>query len=260
MDRGIDAAELAYRQARLEEFRQERLGIAGLARYDMSAYVPVFALCPLALISGGNAIGFTLEMRTGKTEYEPAVLGLWGMFFAVLLTALGIWWHRSSRRAAYRSARSDLGQQFPLQPIDDVQGLAAWLNQHWPAPYPTRNLTRDVHSVAASLDVFGYPALLNASFASAKYGGPRLHLLLAASRPRGALLNSHAAVARCSELGFDVSFSDAGLLAVASPETVRAVRKNPSALHLAAVVFSDLAKAAHAAGSTPPPRLTPRAF
>lgn len=261
MDRGIDAAELAYRSARLEEFRQERLGIAGLARYDLSPYVAYIPFIPLLFMCGGIALTLTVEVLKGNADYDPAIAGLWGMFLVVLFALLGTLWYRSSRRAAYQSARSDLGQQFPLKPIEDVQGLVDWLNQNWPAPYPTKNLTRDLHFVAASLEVFGYPALLNARLASGKQGEPRLHLLLAASRPRSAMLGAEAAravdgaLARCSELGFSVSSSDAGLLAVASAETTRTVRKNPSALHVVAVAFTDLAKAAHAAGSLPAPRL-----
>lgn len=261
MERGIDAAELAYRRARLEEFRQERLGIAGLARYDMSAYVPYFAIIPLLLMCGGYAITFTVEILAGKAEYDPAIVGLWGMFLVVLIALVGTWSYRRVRRTAYHRARSDLGQQFPLKPIEDVQGLVDWLNQNWPAPYPTSNLTRDLHFVAASLEVFGYPALLNARLTSPKHGGPRLHLLLAASRPRSATPGSDtaravaAALARCSELGFSVASSDAGLLASASAETAHAVRKNPSALHSVAVAFTDLAKAAYAAGSVPAPPL-----
>lgn len=262
MAQGIDAAELAYRRARLEEFRQERLGIAGLARYDMSPYIGYFVFGPLLLMCGGSSIAFTIEILTGRAEYEPAFAGLWGMFLVVLVAALGMSAYSRSRRAAYRRARSDLGAQFPLKPIDDVQGLVSWLNQHWPAPYPTTNLSSDpLHFVAASLEVYGYPALLNARLTSANHREPRLHLLLATSRPRSATLSSDAAravdaaLARCRELGFTVSSSDAGLLAVASPETARAVRKNPSALHVVAVAFTDLAKAAYAAGALPAPRL-----
>jgi len=262
MDQGIDAAELAHRRARLEEFRQERLGMAGLARYDMSPYVAYFAFGPLLFMSGGWAIGFTAEILAGDAEYEPAIAGFWGLFLAVLMAALGTWAYRRSRRAAYRGARSDLGQQFPLKPIEDVRGLVDWLNQNWPAPYPTSNLTSDhIHFVAASLEVFGYPALLNARLASGRHGEPRLHLLLAASRPRSVTLGGDAAravdaaLARCRELGFSVSPSEAGLFAVANLETTRAVRKNPSALHVVAVAFTDLAKAAYAAGSVPVPRL-----
>jgi len=262
IDRGIDAAELAYRRARLEEFRQERLGIAGLARYDISAYTPLFAIVPLLLMSGGFATSFTLQVLSGEAEYDPGVLGMWGLFVVLLIGLLGNWWYRRSRRAAYQRACSDLGQQFPLTPIDGVQGLVRWLNQNWPAPYPTTNLTRDdPHFVAASLEVFGYPALLNARLTGDKRTGPRLHLLLAASRPRVIAPGSEAAhaidaaLAHCAELGFSVSSSEAGLLAVAGAATARAVRKNPSALHAVAVAFTALAKAAHAAGSIPTPRL-----
>ena len=142
-----------------------------------------------------------------------------------------------------------------------MQGLVDWLNQNWPAAYSDLNLTRDPHFVAASLEVFGYPALLNARLASAKQGGPHLHLLLATSRHRSVTSGSDAAraveeaLARCSELGFSVSSSEAGLLAVASTETALAVRKNPSALHSVAVAFTDLAKVAYASGSVPAPRL-----
>jgi hypothetical protein len=60
--------------------------------------------------------------------------------------------------------------------------------------------------------------------------------------------------ARCRSLGFQVTPSEAGLLAVADEETVAIVRKNPDALHELATVLGSLANAARAVGAMPAER------
>jgi hypothetical protein len=259
MERGIDAAELAHRRARLEEFRQERLGMAGLSRYDMTAYVPFIVGGSLLLPAGGGALAFSIEMLNGNEPYSPAIFLLWAMALAIVAGLAGILFYRRSRRARYERALADLGRQFPLYRVEDAHGLADWLNRHWPAKYDVASLGHGQDLVAASIDALGYPALLNAEFSSTEHRAPRLHLLLAAHQ-RTETVHPQArayvqqALARCRELGFEVTPSEAGLLAVADEETVRVVRKNPDALHEVATVLGTLAHAARAAGAVPAER------
>jgi DNA-directed RNA polymerase subunit RPC12/RpoP/cbb3-type cytochrome oxidase subunit 3 len=260
MGRGIDAAELSHRRARLEEFRQERLGMVGLYRYDMTAYLPFIIGGSFLVPLGGSALALTGEMQNGSEPYTPAIFLLWMMVVGLVAWLVGIFLLRRSRKERYQRALQDLGRQFPLERIDDALGLADWLNRHWPVKYEVTLLRSGHDLVAASIDAFGYPALLNAEFGSAQDREPRLHVLLAAHQPAGHVLHPDAATyvqgafARCRELGFEITPSEAGLLAIADDDTVRIVRKNPEALHEVAMVLGTLAHAARAAGALPAER------
>jgi DNA-directed RNA polymerase subunit RPC12/RpoP len=260
MEHGIDAAEVAHRRARLEEFRQERLGMAGLSRYDMTAYLPFIIGGSLLLPAGGGALALSIEMLNGTEPYSPAIFLLWGIALAILFGLAGILLYRRSRRERYERALADLGRQFRLHRVEDAHGLADWLNRHWPVKYDVASLGHGQDLVAASLDALGYPALLNAEFGSTEHREPRLHLLLAAHQRRGHTVHPQAAAyvqhafARCRGLGFEVTPSEAGLLAVADEDTLRVVRKNPEALHEVATVLGILAHAARAAGAVPAER------
>lgn len=257
MEQGIDAAELAHRTARLEEFRQERLGMVGLSRYDMTAYVPFIVGGSFLLPAGGAAVVLSAQMASGDEPYDPAIFVLWGLTLVILGVVGGVFLWRRSRRERYQRALADLGLQFPLSVIADAGGLAEWLNRYWPGKYEVSFLAAGPSLVAASLDALGYPALLNAEFSSTEHREPRLHLLLSAHQRRHHVLHPDALTfvqrtfARCRELGFEITPGEAGLLATADPETVRAVRKTPEALHEVATVLSALAHAARAAGAVP---------
>jgi hypothetical protein len=260
MEHGLDAAELAHRRARLEEFRQERLGMAGLSRYDMTAYVPFIVGGSLLLPAGGGALAFSIEMLNGNEPYSPAIFLLWAITLAIVAVLAGILFYRRSRRERYERALADLGRQFSLHRVEDAQGLADWLNRHWPAKYDVASLGHGQDLVAASIDALGYPALLNAELSSTEHRAARLHLLLSAHQRPGQTVHAQArayvqqAFARCRDLGFEVTPSEAGLLAIADEETVRVVRKNPDALHEVAAVLGTLAHAARAAGAVPAER------
>jgi hypothetical protein len=260
MDHGIDVAERAHRRARVEEFRQERLGIAGLSRYDMTAYLPFIIGGSFLLPAGGGAVAITSEVLNGQEAYTPAVFLMWGLVLVIAAWPVGTLLRRRSRRERYQRALEDLRLQFPLYPIEDAHGLADWLNCHWPVKYDVTFLTHGQDLVAAGIDALGYPALLNAEFGSSEQRAPRLHLLLAAHQRAGHLLHPQAAAyvgqafVRCRQLGFEVTPSEAGLLAIADDDTVRVVRKNPQALHEIAAVLGTLAHAARAAGAVPAER------
>jgi hypothetical protein len=121
MQRGVDAASLAHRHARLEELRQERAGMANIAAYDMTPYVPYFVLGPMLFMTGGGAFGFTIEMLRGAEPYSPAIFVLWALFFTLLVGGVGwIAWQRA-RREAYRSALDDLVRQFSGRRLDGLR-------------------------------------------------------------------------------------------------------------------------------------------
>jgi hypothetical protein len=262
MEHGVDAAELAHRRARLEEFRQERLGMAGLSRYDMTAYVPFIVGGSLLMPAGGGALAFSVQMATGEEPYSPAIFLLWAVALAIAGTLVGILLYRRSRRQRYERALADLGRQFPLHPLADANGLADWLNRHWPDKYDVAALGHGPHLVAAAISALGYPALLNADLGSTEHREPRLHVLLSAHQRTGHVPHAEAAayveraLSWCRELGFRITRSDAGLLAVADEEAVRTVRKSPEALHELAPLLATLANAARASGAVPAERAT----
>jgi DNA-directed RNA polymerase subunit RPC12/RpoP len=259
MRRGIDAAELAHRRARLEEFRNERLGMVGLSRYDMSAYLPYLVGGSLLLPVGGGTIGFSVAMLSGSEPFNPAIFAMWALFLGIVFTLAFVFIYRRSRLAAFRSSVSDLGHQFTAYPLAGAMDVAEWLNRYWPASYQVAHLRQGHFFVAAAFDVFGYPALLNADFTSGQHYKPRLHLLLAAESRIASNVDAearrrvNAALARCRQLGFTVSESEAGLLAVADPETLAIVRRSPASLHQVATVLTTMAGAARASGAGAPP-------
>ncbi|HEY3494495.1 MAG TPA: hypothetical protein VGK73_07410, partial [Polyangiaceae bacterium] len=228
----------------------------GLGRYDMSDSTPYFALGSLLFMVAGNAIALSVEMVRGNQPYHPGVLGLWGLTFALIAILAGVYFRRRSRRKRETLALSDLGRQFAVERLRQPAGLAHWLNRFWPAPYDPMFLTGGTGFVGASFVAFGYPALLNAQLGS-KERRPRLHVLLAAQHRTGFVAYGEAAayvqrvLAYCRSLGFEVTPSEAGLLAVANEETGRLVRRNLEALHQVAAVLGALANAARASGSVP---------
>ncbi len=255
IEQGIDAAELAHRRARLEEFRQERLGIVGLARHDMTSYVPFIVGGSLLLPAGGGALAFTVSMLNGEEPYDPSIFLLWAIVLLIAGGLAAVLLFRRSRKARYERALLDLGRQFPLSPLGDGLALADWLNRHWPEKYETTALTHGHALVAASIDAGGYPALLNADFSGGEHRKSRLHLLVAAHQPAAHVPHHEArafanrALARCRELGFQVTRNEAGFFAMAEPDTVRIVQKNPEALHEVAPVLGALVTAARALGA-----------
>ncbi|HEX6271469.1 MAG TPA: hypothetical protein VFZ53_00445, partial [Polyangiaceae bacterium] len=180
IERGVDVAALAHRRARLEELRQERAGMASLAAYDMTPYVPYFVLGPLLFMTGGGAVGFSLEMLSGAEAYSPAIFVLWALFLSILAGGLGwISWQRN-RVAAYRSAADDLARQFSGRRLESLHETVEWLDRFWPERYEGTKSYSGAFYVAAALDAFGYPALLVCDSSRGKGHTPRLHLLVAA--------------------------------------------------------------------------------
>jgi hypothetical protein len=256
MQHGLDVAALAHRRARLEELRQERAGMASIAAYDMSAYVPYFALGPLLLMTGGAALGFSYQMLAGSEPYSPAIFVLWGMFLALLFGGLGFVLFRRSRLAALRQATDDLARQFSGMRIEGLRGAADWLDRYWPERYQGTQSYPGFFFTGATLDAFGYPALLVCDVTTGAGRSPKLHVLVAAvrsSHPPSAAPSRAAgvALARARELGFTVTFTDAGLLGEANTETRELVAKTPPALHAVAPVVTAMVRAAHALGAEP---------
>jgi hypothetical protein len=128
-----------------------------------------------------------------------------------------------------------------------------WLDRYWPERYEGTQKYPSPELVAAALDVIGYPTLLLCDLASGENRSPRLHLLVAAVRTGQTLPSdaSRAALARCRALGFDVSFTEAGLIGRASEATRDLVRKSPATLHALAPVVMSMARAAYELGAVP---------
>jgi hypothetical protein len=196
-------------------------------------------------------------MLAGTEPFSPAIFVMWALFLGIVFTLGGVFVYRRSRLAAFRSAISDLGYQFTARQLASAMEVVEWLNRHWPASYQVAHLRQGHFFVAASFDVLGYPVLLNADFTAGQHYRPRLHLLLSAQHPQassvGAEARRHvnAALDRCRQLGFTVSEGEAGLLAVADPETLAVVSRSPASLHQVATVLTAMARAAQASGSIP---------
>ncbi|HTQ06005.1 MAG TPA: hypothetical protein VMI54_19220 [Polyangiaceae bacterium] len=256
MQVGIAAAELEQRRAELEVLKQERLVIAGYARYDMTAYVPYIVGGSLVPTIGGVTVYFSIQMLRGTEPFTPDILPLWGVLFVILAWLAWVWLRRRARRAHFAEAIADLGRQFSANQLTAVSQVVDWLNRYWPVRYESESLSQGTDFVAASFFVLGYPALLNADLAPSGEREPHLHVLIATYRPRApptgtALSNAEAGLSRCRTLGFEPVVSAAGLLAAANAKTMAKIKRDPASLRQIATVLTTMVETERAAGAVP---------
>ncbi|HEX6276490.1 MAG TPA: hypothetical protein VFZ53_25790, partial [Polyangiaceae bacterium] len=177
---------------------------------------------------------------------------IWALFLSILAGGLGwIFWQRN-RLAAYRSAADDLARQFSGRRLESLRETADWLDRFWPERYEGTKSYPGPFYVAAALDAFGYPALLVCDSSRGKGRTPRLHVLVAAIRsPETTAGDARAELARCRELGFTLTFGEAGVFGRADASTLELVAQTPAALHAVAPALTAMSRAARALGAQP---------
>ncbi len=264
MVQGLSAAHQARRRALLERYRAERKGMARVLSYSANNYVPFLVMGSLVPPVGFGALAFTWQMFvTGEAPFNPAIFILWGMLAAIIGVPIAYFAYRKTQRRAIHEAMSDLARQFRGVVSAKRDDLVRWLNRYWAAEYKTIWLYDGVYFHAAALEVVGFDTLVDFEPDGYRYRGSgypaRLHLALAAFVPGvtdgGGGPRSDARTQQLKEWlrtsGFELKVCEGGLLAQATPQIVKRVRKNPSALHELAPILHAMAEIAARIGATP---------
>ncbi len=243
MLRAVDAAELHARKAQMERYRLERKGMANVQGYNVSNLLPFILAGSFLLPLGGSAVMISIQMLRGAEPYNPAIFLLWVLTFALAGGLFGFHHLRKQKRAAFTEALGHVLHQFPGCLHDRVDVVVSWLNQFWSARYQTQFLMTGPYAMLAWVNARGFPAFLYVDPVSGgQHHSPKLHLLLAAwPRPSRqvdqASANAHRA--RLAQIGFEVSETEAGLMAIADRETQKRAARRPATLHeLTPAVFT----------------------
>jgi hypothetical protein len=246
---GLDAARAAQRRATIARHRAERSGMLKLMNYSKSAqWIPMVTMGPMGLGLVAALFWASAQMAEGKMRYNPGIYIGWGLF-AAFVAVLAIWfWLRRSRREEIDLAVDSLAIQLSGDSSPTPELLVAWLNSFWPAAYKTSYINGGPYYRCIQGQVHAFPVLIDFNpTATDTYRGARLHLFVAAEFGEAAASVSDANRHRANILeraieheGFDLRRVEAGLLIMAQPETVRALRDTPAAL---AAIVPELARA-----------------
>lgn len=261
MDQGTAAARDAARGATLERMRRERDVVAGYQAYALQGHtIALMAGGPLTLLTGASAVSYTIDALTGDEPFDPAILGLWGMFLTAFVFVFGVVAYTFYRRQSMRSAVRKLAAALHGRELGELKDTVWWLNSYWAGPYPNNNLVRSDPYGSISAVVDGFRALVEYAPTQGRYLKPRLHVLVAAWFP-GVSDGSGRAVAVSAEArrahqqlidqGFAVEQNPGGLLLRGGEPVLRAVRKNPARLEELAVTLQQAATLARGLGGEP---------
>jgi len=269
--RGIDQAHQQLTRSRIARFRTERSGMlnmmgGGSSKASTSGRTDMWTLILLLPLTGMLVYFATIGSdATSGPQPPPAVQALSGLFFLAHLGAV-LWTYtrRRTRTAGLREAHHLVAAQFGGQPHDALATTIAWLNNYWAGPYDVHNIIPSPFYDGLTATVHGYPVLVDSSPAGAAGRRPRVHVMVGAWVPgvsdesgRGPQWTqaAHAEVNELQRLGFSVEPQVAGLVAIASKETLRTCLKKPETLHGLADVIHHAARLAHELQAQPAARL-----
>jgi len=256
----LEEARQAARSARMERFRKEREGIATIMSYSAGGSVPYIVMGSFAVMLVPATAVFTFQMAVGKEPYNPAIFILWALSVGLLavITGLAVW--RSRRKAQWKAALDGLGLKYGGRSFRGAREVVAWLNTYWPGPYDIVNIMAGYYGGGAAFMLKGFPALLfvDPVAASDKHRA-KVHLFVAAFVPgvsdaddpggSGSVPDTFAAW--FGREGFPVTVQQAGLLAEAEEDLVRALRRAPAEAARLEPVFLKMVELAGALGAKP---------
>jgi hypothetical protein len=258
MGQSLAAAERAEVEARLQRYRAEREGIVKVYSYSAQGYVHWMVLGPFALMTGGGAVVFSVEMVSGREPFSPGIFLIWAMFFGCVAIAAGITIYRRVQGDRWNAALAAVARSSGGRALAGIDGLASWLDAHWAGPYDLRFLYAGSFAHGAALTADGYPGLLWIDPTAASQHHPaRAHLFVAAWIPGVANedVASIPSAARplLTELRreHDVELQEGGLFVSLDAQEVKRLRRDPSRVTALAPLFGRLASLARALGATP---------
>ncbi len=258
----LDRARAEARRARLERYSAERRGMAAIYSRSMTGTTLIYFIGGSFLLPlGGGTLFFSIGMLTGSEEYSPAIFLMWAMTLGLVAGVAGfVLWQRS-RRSRLRRGLQVLCSVFRGRLLGGLQGTVQWLDEHWAGPYDMHDLTRSAYNDSASLDVQGYPVLVDLDpVPAAKQMRPRGLVLLACDLPgSGDAMEttltlspeSRNLLEQIKRAGFNVETSEGGLLARADGLMLKRIVSDEQALAGWAQVMPLLARLARAMCHTP---------
>jgi LPXTG-motif cell wall-anchored protein len=253
-----------HRKARMERFRAERSGMAAYSRIGMSSTsMVIFVGGSFLLPIGGGAVAFSISMARGQEPYSPAIFILWAGVVALIGGIAGFVMYRKRRKQRITDELSQLVTRHAGELLGGVEGTAIWLNRYWAGPFDISQLTRGPYNDSAHLMVEGYPVLVDLDLVAASQHHRARGLMLLACEvpgmgdPTEATLqispDIRGLMKQAADLGFDVDFRQAGLIARANEATVRALLKKPGSIVSLSQVASSMVRLARAYGGSPVP-------
>lgn len=265
MSMQLDAVKVELRRAAMARYREERLGMAKLMGFSAAGWVPYLAFGPV-LAGWGLAMLFgSIEMVRGTEPFEPLILLGWAFYAACIGGFLIFRAWRASKKEAWHRAISDLTRQFHGQVYPKVLDWVRWLNTFWPASYKSTWVAQGRMACSVGLNVGGFATLVIADpTGHDQHRAAKIHILVAAWIPgvsegtkKRASLNPQAKQAKQALLdaGFHVHISAAGVMAEASQQTIKWLRKHPTAAHVLASTATLVSEVAVGAGGTPSPAI-----
>jgi hypothetical protein len=263
MSMQLDAVKVELRRAAMSRYREERLGMAKLMGFSAAGWVPYLAFGPMLVGWGISMVYITIEMVRGTEAFDPLIFLGWAAYAGIIggFVIFRAW--RAGKKEAWHQVVGDLTRQFQGQLYPGVLDWVQWLNTYWPASYKNTWVAQGSLACSAGLNVGGFATLLIADpTGHDQHRAAKIHVLVAAWIPgvsegtqKRASLNPQGKQAKQALLdaGFHVHISAAGVMAEASQQTIKGLRKHPTAAHVLSSTVTLVSEIAVGAGGTPSP-------
>jgi hypothetical protein len=248
------------RQLRLAEFAEPRLEYARAASRSVTGSVDLIAFGSVLGPLGIGLVVFTVRQAMGLEKDEPGILALgWLMFVAGTSVLAALRLRRGRRRRALSDALSLLAGDFSGRKLEKFGEALDWLNENWAAPSGHEDLFAGPLHRAVSGILAGYPVLVDVepdgySSEDSTYD-PYVIVYVTAQLPAptpAIQARAERATAAFLAIGFRMeAYVDAGLLARATPERVKDLRRHFGDLSELRAVASELVAFAKACSAPP---------
>jgi hypothetical protein len=250
--RALAQADREMRRARLARFAQPRLAYMEQVSRSAAKFGTALVVGLIAGPLAGGGVWLTVEsVRDGKPD-DPAIWVFWPGYAIGVAIVVGWWLRRRARRSLILDVLGRLAADLGGRRLDTLADTMAWLNAHWAAPSPNNDFYAGPRYGGVAATVRGYPAMIDVELNG--YSGDtftfeaRVVIYLAALLPPRSEpgVSTHPA-------GFTIEIDPAaGVVARATPPTVRELRRDPSRLGQLGPVLADLGARAALEGATAP--------
>lgn len=225
----LDSVAMERREAGFRKYRAVRTFALS---QNLGLEYSVLTLWSLLLCGIFTLLFLALGVLEKPHLFAP---GLYGTIVVGVL-AVGISSRAWIRRRRWASKMRDLSHRMGGEYSSKPKALVEWLNTYWADSY--RLLYCGLRFGTLTSTVGSYPLLLDAHPDSAFMGThvpSRLHVLLAAHLPANTSAQTLSSNARASlrtveQRGFEVTFVESGVLAKASQQLIRELRRQPDTL------------------------------
>jgi hypothetical protein len=257
----VEAAREA-RRVRLSHYAQPRLTSLHASQSSAVGHLELAIGGPVVAILGVAAVLATVELARGDEPDNRIPATLWAIFVVGIGAIILLRRRRRARQRRIRAAAAQLQSQLGGgHPHVSHADTIAWLNRHWAAPTPIDDYFAGPYHVSAATSRGGYDVMVDFEPDGSSDGDspvpPRLLVYVAAVPAVQAPADRTGEATRLKSLIEQAGFSmqveaGGGLVARASPSTLRWLRSDPSRLSLLPPVITNLVALAVAHGAVPP--------